>query len=72
MDIKIFSEDPRWVFPGEDSSFDEKKLTEDVVLVKFSSFTCLKSSCLGSTEDSQFLSEDVVLSNTVIGCIFHF
>ena len=32
------------------------------MLVKFSLFTCLKNSCLGSTEDSQFSSEDVVLS----------
>ena len=32
----------------------------------FSCFTCLKSCCLESTEDSQFPSEDVVLSNTII------
>ena len=35
VDMKIFSEDPRWNFSGEDSSLDEKKATEDVVLVKF-------------------------------------
>ena len=37
MDIEIISEDSRWDFssPGEDSSLDERKATEDVVLVKF-------------------------------------
>ena len=66
MDIKIFSEDPRWVFFGEDSSLDEKKVAEDVSLVQILLFMCMESCCLGSTEDSQFSNEDVVLSDSII------
>ena len=66
---------PRWTgkisvrilggnFPSEDSSVDEKKTTEEVVLVKFFVVHGLKViCCLESTEDWQFPSEDAVLSS---------
>ena len=53
---------PRWTgkisarilggnFPSEDSSLDEKKATEEVVLVKFFVVHVSKNCCLESTED---------------------